>query len=180
MLKGNRIMGWLLAWAVVLCLLPAVASAAPAARKKHAVRRSPVHHSRRYSRRRSRYTRWASSRYRRYRSSRYRHGRRVAHRSRKPGLEISPARAQQIQQALIQDGDLHSLPTGRWDASTREAMKLYQEKNGFQATGLPDAKSLMKMGLGPHPLPAQLDPLAQAGSGVSAPRATGQSGIPPQ
>lgn len=60
-------------------------------------------------------------------------------------------------------------------------MRLYQQKNGFQATGLPDAKSLMKMGLGPHPLPPQLDPLAQAGTGASpAGLARGQTTLPPQ
>ncbi len=32
-------------------------------------------------------------------------------------------------------------------------MRHYQSNNGFTATGLPDAKSLMKLGLGPHPLP---------------------------
>ncbi|MGH9398011.1 MAG: peptidoglycan-binding domain-containing protein [Terriglobia bacterium] len=117
--------------------------------------------------------------------SKARHGRSsrriVAHRWHMPGLEIPPARAQQIQQALIQDGDLHGLPTGRWDGQTRDAMRLYQHKNGFQATGLPDAKSLMKMGLGPHPLPAQLDPLAQAGAGVSPTGpASGQNALPPQ
>ncbi|MGH9435111.1 MAG: peptidoglycan-binding domain-containing protein [Terriglobia bacterium] len=105
----------------------------------------------------------------------------VAHRRRMAGLEIPPARAQQIQQALIQDGDYRGLPTGRWDSQTRAAMRLYQHKNGFQATGLPDAKSLMKMGLGPHPLPPQLDPLAQAGAGASIPGAArGQAAIPPQ
>ncbi|MDE3180937.1 MAG: peptidoglycan-binding protein [Acidobacteriota bacterium] len=116
-------------------------------------------------------------------SGRYRRTKRRAssHRWRPRGLEIPPARAQQIQQALIQDGDLHASASGHWDSQTRQAMKLYQEKNGFQPTGLPDAKSLMKMGLGPHPLPPQLDPLAQAGSGPSAPASTPQSSdIPPQ
>ncbi|MGH9449902.1 MAG: peptidoglycan-binding domain-containing protein [Terriglobia bacterium] len=113
----------------------------------------------------------------------YRRGTRrvMAPRRRMPGLEIPPARAQQIQQALIQDGDYRGLPTGRWDTQTRAAMRLYQHKNGFQATGLPDAKSLMKMGLGPHPLPPQLDPLAQAGAGASvAGAARDQAAIPPQ
>ncbi|HEV2498175.1 MAG TPA: peptidoglycan-binding domain-containing protein [Terriglobia bacterium] len=94
-----------------------------------------------------------------YRSSR---ARAASHRWHMPATEIPASRAGQIQQALIQAGDLHGQPTGQWDAQTREAMKLYQQQNGFQATGLPDAKSLMKMGLGPHPLPAQADPLAKS------------------
>jgi len=37
-------------------------------------------------------------------------------------------------------------------------MLSYQKDHGFPATGLPEAKSLMKLGLGPHPLPPELDP----------------------
>jgi hypothetical protein len=86
-----------------------------------------------------------------------------------PTPEISPQRAQQIQEALVQAGDLHETPTGLWDTETREAMKQYQASNGFQATGLPDAKSLMKLGLGPHPLPADLDPSARDKPAVGVP-----------
>ena len=85
----------------------------------------------------------------------------VAHRStaytRLAHMQMDPARVENIQQALINAGELHGTPTGRWDAATRDAMARYQTANGFGATGLPDAKSLMKLGLGPHPLPAQLD-----------------------
>ncbi|MGH9430006.1 MAG: peptidoglycan-binding domain-containing protein [Terriglobia bacterium] len=77
---------------------------------------------------------------------------------------MQPERAEQIQQALIDVGDLHESPTGRWDAQTRDAMRQYQQQHGFQTTGLPDAKSLMKLGLGPHPLPPDADPVAQAKS----------------
>ena len=79
-------------------------------------------------------------------------------------IHMQPERAQQIQQALIKAGDLHEAPTGRWDSQTREAMRQYQQQNGFGSTGLPDAKSLMKLGLGPHPLPVDADPIAQAKS----------------
>lgn len=79
-------------------------------------------------------------------------------------IHMQPERAQQIQQALIHAGELHGQPTGRWDVETREAMKRYQQQNGFPATGVPDAKSLMKLGLGPHPLPPDADPVAQAKS----------------
>ena len=63
---------------------------------------------------------------------------------------------QEIQSALIQAGELHQEPTGNWDEATRDAMKRYQEGLGFTVTGLPDSKSLMKMGLGPHPLPPEV------------------------
>jgi peptidoglycan hydrolase-like protein with peptidoglycan-binding domain len=62
-------------------------------------------------------------------------------------------RVKEIQKALIEAGDLRQEPTGMWDDATREAMKQYQQGHGFAPTGLPDSKSLMKMGLGPHPLP---------------------------
>lgn len=71
-------------------------------------------------------------------------------------MQMAPERVEQIQQALIAAGDLRGTPTGRWDAETRDAMSRYQAENGFGVTGLPDAKSLMKLGLGPHPLPESL------------------------
>jgi hypothetical protein len=88
--------------------------------------------------------------------------------------KISPQRAEQIQEALVQAGDLHETPTGFWDTETREAMKQYQSSNGFQATGLPDAKSLMKLGLGPHPLPSDVDPMAAAKTGAAVSLSNGQ------
>lgn len=69
---------------------------------------------------------------------------------------IRPDRIKQIQQALVKAGDLKEEPTGRWDTATRKAMREYQVQNGFTPTGLPEAKPLMKLGLGPHPLPPAL------------------------
>lgn len=71
-------------------------------------------------------------------------------------IRPEPQRVQEIQRALIQAGELHQEPTGNWDEATRDAMKRYQEEHGFGVTGLPDSKSLMKMGLGPHPLPPEV------------------------
>jgi peptidoglycan hydrolase-like protein with peptidoglycan-binding domain len=62
----------------------------------------------------------------------------------------------EIQQALIREGYLKGPATGTWDDSTKSAMKSYQSNNGFATTGLPDAKSIMKLGLGPHPLPVDV------------------------
>jgi peptidoglycan hydrolase-like protein with peptidoglycan-binding domain len=70
---------------------------------------------------------------------------------------MQPGRAQEIQQALASAGYLAGEPTSQWDEQARAAMRRYQQDHGFSVTGLPDAKSLMKLGLGPHPLPEELD-----------------------
>jgi peptidoglycan hydrolase-like protein with peptidoglycan-binding domain len=88
--------------------------------------------------------------------------RRTSYRYRLARLRLEPQRVQEIQQALIQAGYLNQEPTGRWDEPTKDAMHRYQADHGFPATGLPEAKSLMKLGLGPHPLPEDCDPTAQA------------------
>jgi peptidoglycan hydrolase-like protein with peptidoglycan-binding domain len=72
-------------------------------------------------------------------------------------MRPTPERIQEIQQALVQAAYLNEEPNGRWDDQTREAMRRYQADHGFPVTGLPEAKSLMKLGLGPHPLPVELD-----------------------
>jgi len=81
-------------------------------------------------------------------------------------MRPTPERIQEIQQALAQAGYFKAQPNGRWDEQTREAMRHYQADHGFPATGLPEAKSLMKLGLGPHPLPAELDPKRGAKAGT--------------
>jgi peptidoglycan hydrolase-like protein with peptidoglycan-binding domain len=70
---------------------------------------------------------------------------------------LQPGRTQEIQQALIREGYLQGDANGQWDARTHAAMLRYQTDHGFPATGLPEAKSLMKLGLGSHPLPSELD-----------------------
>lgn len=92
--------------------------------------------------------------------------RRSSYRYRLARLRLEPQRVQEIQQALIQAGYLSQEPTGRWDDPTRNAMRRYQADHGFPTTGLPEAKSLMKLGLGPHPLPEDCDPMAQARAGI--------------
>lgn len=73
-------------------------------------------------------------------------------------IHIHQGRVEQIQQALVKAGFLNEKPTGRWDSATRHAMRHYQQAHGFTATGLPEAKPLMKLGLGPHPLPPGAQP----------------------
>lgn len=94
--------------------------------------------------------------------------RRTSYRYRLARLRLEPQRVEQIQRALMQAGYLSQEPTGRWDDPTRDAMHRYQAEHGFPATGLPEAKSLMKLGLGPHPLPEDCDPMAQAQARASS------------
>jgi len=116
----------------------------------------------------------------------------VSHSARKPGVRNASARSRaipksskarlarlhlqsnritEIQEALIGVGYLTPPASGSWDDTTRAAMRHYQVDNGFGVTGLPDAKSLMKLGLGPHPLPSELQP-ATAAAQVTAPPTT--------
>ena len=83
-------------------------------------------------------------------------------------LHLQPERAQEIQQALIREGYLQGDANGQWDARTHDAMLHYQTDHGFPPTGLPEAKSLMKLGLGSHPLPSELDhgPVGAASPGA--------------
>jgi peptidoglycan hydrolase-like protein with peptidoglycan-binding domain len=79
-------------------------------------------------------------------------------------LRLQPERVQEIQQALIREGYLREDANGQWDSQTHDAMLHYQTDHGFPATGLPEAKSLMKLGLGSHPLPPELDHGPAAGA----------------
>ena len=94
--------------------------------------------------------------------------RRSSFRTRIARMKLQPERVTEIQQSLIDAGYLHQETTGKWDSATRDAMVRYQTDNGFPATGLPEAKSLMKLGLGPHALPADVDPTFQAQARSSA------------
>jgi peptidoglycan hydrolase-like protein with peptidoglycan-binding domain len=82
-------------------------------------------------------------------------------------LKLQPERISEIQGALARAGYLNQEPNGRWDEPTRAAMLRFQQEHGFPDTGLPEAKSLMKLGLGPHPLPQELDSTAQASQPAS-------------
>jgi len=98
----------------------------------------------------------------------------AAARRRRSMMRPESNRIGEIQQALVKSGYLSAEPTGRWDDQTREAMRRYQADNGFPVTGLPEAKSLMKLGLGPHPLPPDLDT-----SNVAKAGANGSTAAPP-
>ena len=62
---------------------------------------------------------------------------------------IDEQRIRQIQEALVREKYLTSEPTGAWDDRSRQAMMKYQQDNGWQAKVIPDARALIKLGLGP-------------------------------
>ncbi len=61
--------------------------------------------------------------------------------------EIESSRVLEIQSALAGAGYFPGEPTGQWDQATVDAMRAYQQSNGFKTTGKPDALSLKKLGL---------------------------------
>lgn len=142
---------WTVVLAVGIFFIPGMRLAARQKKRTHHARRA-VHHRRRFHRYRRRF------RYRDRASYLARH--------------IAPKRIKQIQQALVKAGDLQEKPNGRWDAATARAMRQYQTDNGFTPTGAPEAKPLMKLGLGPHPLPPSLDRAAAADARAQADNAS--------
>lgn len=60
----------------------------------------------------------------------------------------APDRISEIQTALAKEGSFNGKPSGKWDASTVDAMKKFQETHGLNASGKLDAKTLQKLGLG--------------------------------
>lgn len=111
----------------------------------------------------------------------YRHYSRRYHGPVKP----SPERISEIQSALARGGYYHGDPNGKWDSSSVDAMRKFQEDHGLDGTGKLDALSLQKLGLGseiagvdaPHPPtpgqhaapPAQATP-APAGASPDKPK----------
>ncbi len=82
----------------------------------------------------------------------YRHHHRYYHhryRHRYARHEMTAQRIRQIQAALVHKHYLTGKPNGRWDARTQAAMKKYQADHGWQTKLVPDARALIKLGLGP-------------------------------
>jgi len=63
--------------------------------------------------------------------------------------KIDPKRAREIQEALIREHYLQGKPSGIWDQTSQKAMVRYQVENGWQSKTVPDARALIKLGLGP-------------------------------
>jgi hypothetical protein len=63
--------------------------------------------------------------------------------------KIDAERARQIQEALIREHYLTGSASGTWDDATQKAMQHYQADHGWQSRTTPDARALIKLGLGP-------------------------------
>jgi hypothetical protein len=63
--------------------------------------------------------------------------------------KIDPARAREIQEALIREHYLEGTASGTWDGNSQKAMERYQADSGWQSKQVPDARALIKLGLGP-------------------------------
>lgn len=63
--------------------------------------------------------------------------------------KIDSERAQSIQEALIRDHYLNGQATGTWNQASEDAMRRYQSDHGWQSKTVPDARALIKLGLGP-------------------------------
>jgi hypothetical protein len=81
--------------------------------------------------------------------SKRRKSRKLASRRPRGQKQIDPKRAQQIQQALVREHYLDGKTSGVWDDATQKAMQRYQADNGWQSKTTPDARALIKLGLGP-------------------------------
>jgi hypothetical protein len=62
---------------------------------------------------------------------------------------IDDQRSTEIQNALIKQGYLSGEASGHWDAPTEAAMQKLQADNGWQTKLIPDARAIIKLGLGP-------------------------------
>lgn len=84
------------------------------------------------------------------RSSSSKHSRGKTRGRRKRGQQaIDSPRAREIQEALIREHYMQGEPSGKWDASTQDALKRYQAAQGWQSKTVPDSRALIKLGLGP-------------------------------
>src|SRR5215467_9923114 len=62
---------------------------------------------------------------------------------------IDNSRAREIQEALVRKHYLTGEPSGTWDPTTQAAMRRYQAEQGWQTKTVPDARALIRLGLGP-------------------------------
>ena len=89
----------------------------------------------------------------------------------------TPERISEIQQALSKDGSFGGKPNGKWDDSTIEAMRKFQEAHGLNATGKLDAKTLQQLGLGSGTagVAAPMPPMSSSSSQKSSSAQTARS-----
>jgi Putative peptidoglycan binding domain len=99
--------------------------------------------------------------------------------------KIDPQRALEIQQALIREHYLTGKPSGVWNDETQQAMQRYQADNNWQSKTTPDARALIKLGLGPdheHLLnpDSAMTSQSQAPSSISTPASKPPTAKPQQ
>jgi hypothetical protein len=101
---------------------------------------------------------------------------------------IDPARAREIQTALIRQHYMQGEPSGTWDSATQAAMQRYQADQGWQSKEIPDSRALIKLGLGPssdhllNPESAMTTPVSPVTGGpkAGAKPAPSDNGVPQQ
>src|SRR3984885_4693005 len=103
--------------------------------------------------------------------------RRTASRRPRGQQKIDSQRALEIQEALIREHYLTGKPAGVWNDETQQAMQRYQSDNNWQSKTTPDARALIKLGLGPdheHLLnpDSAMTSQSQAPSSISTPSST--------
>jgi peptidoglycan hydrolase-like protein with peptidoglycan-binding domain len=84
---------------------------------------------------------------------------------------MEATRIREIQEALIRQKYLDGEADGVWGLTSQTAMARYQADNGWQTKVVPDARALIKLGLGPdrssvinpESLQSSLVPQARAG-----------------
>jgi peptidoglycan hydrolase-like protein with peptidoglycan-binding domain len=83
----------------------------------------------------------------------------------------APERISEIQTALAKDGSFDGKPNGKWDTSTVDAMKKFQEAHGLNPSGKLDAKTLQKLGLGSQTagLAPPMPPVSSSSSAAASP-----------
>jgi len=103
------------------------------------------------------------------------HGKTKPVSSRRGQQKIDGDRTRQIQEALIREHYMTGEASGKWDASTEEALRKMQGDNGWQNKTVPDSRALIKLGLGPN----QDHLLNPESAMTSAPEAVRESPISP-
>jgi peptidoglycan hydrolase-like protein with peptidoglycan-binding domain len=96
--------------------------------------------------------------------------------------KIDSQRALEIQEALIREHYLTGKPTGVWNEATQQAMQRYQADNNWQSKTTPDARALIKLGLGPdhqHLLNPESAMTSQSQAAGAVPAATPTSATDP-
>src|SRR5215469_10655959 len=89
---------------------------------------------------------------------------------------IDNTRAREIQVALVREHYLTGEPSGTWDDATQAAMRRYQGEQGWQTKTVPDARALIRLGLGPDQEHLLNPESAMTTEAVRAPQTSGRSG----